>query len=80
MKFKEETSNTTKLSDIFDTEYALEKQTKKFLKMLKKCMHKCFTKIKIKKGRETEYERLYKKWKDTKTKEDAKSKQEARDM
>ena len=80
MKFKEETSKTTKLSNIFDTEDALEKQTKKFLKMLKKCMHKCFTKIKIKKGRETEYERLYKKWKDTKTKEDAKSKQEAKDM
>ena len=48
--------------------------------MLKRCMHKRFRKIKIKKERETEYERLYKEWKDLKTKEDPKSKEDAKAM
>ena len=44
-KFNQETSNTNKLSEIFDNDGDLEKQTKKFLKMLKRCMHKFFKKI-----------------------------------
>jgi hypothetical protein len=45
-RFKDETTNTKKLSEVFDTEEDLEKQTKKFLKRLnkvlfEKCTHKC---------------------------------------
>ena len=79
-RFKEETSNTTKLSNIFDTDDDLDKQTKKFLKMVKRCMHKCFKKIKIKQGRETDYKKLYKEWKNIKKKDDVKSKEEAKAM
>ena len=80
IQFKEETTITTKLSEIFDNGDTLKNQTKKFLKMLKRCLHKCFKKIKIKKDRETEYEKLYKKWKSLKTKEDTKSKEDAEAM
>ena len=79
-KFKQETSNSTKLSEIFDTDDDLEKQTKKFLKKLKRCMHKCFKKIKIKKDRESDYEKLYKEWTDMKNKEDTGSKEKAKVM
>ena len=57
--FKIETSKSTKLSNIFESDEDIEKQTKKFLKMLKRCIHKCFKKIKIKATKSREYDRLY---------------------
>ena len=48
-KFKDETTNTNKLSAAFNTGDDLNKQTKKFLKCLKRCVHKCFRKVKIRK-------------------------------
>ena len=65
--FKMETSKSTKLSEVFDTDDDIEKQTKKFLKRLRKCIHKCFKKIKIKSTKTTEYDRLYSVWKRLKT-------------
>ena len=40
-KFKEDTSNSDKLSSIFDSDEDLNKQTIKFLKGLKRVIHRC---------------------------------------
>ena len=40
-RFKDKTTNTTKLSEVFDNDDDLEKQTKKILKRLQKCIHMC---------------------------------------
>ena len=45
--FKRETTNTTKLSKVFDTNDDLNNQTKKFLNVLKGIVHKSFNKVKI---------------------------------
>jgi hypothetical protein len=79
-KFKYETTNTSKLSEVFDSDSDLEVQTKKFLKLLKRSIHKCFKKVKIVKTRESEYDKLYKKWKTVRAKEDLKSKEEAEEL
>ena len=41
-RFKYETYNTIKLLEVFDNDDDLEKQTKKFLKHLQRCIHMCF--------------------------------------
>merc|ERR1712083_578266 len=61
-----ETSKSTKLSEVFETDDDIEKQTKKFLKRLGKCIHKCFKKIRIKSTKTTEYDKLYSEWKNLK--------------
>ena len=79
-RFKEETSNTKKLSEVFDNEDDLEKQTKKFLKRLQRCIHMCFKKVKICKDKVTDYEKLYKLWKELRVKEDNISQKEAQEI
>ena len=49
--FKNETSKSDKLSAVFDSDEDVNTQTKKFLKLLTKCVHKCFRKVKINKSR-----------------------------
>ena len=49
--FKRETSNTNKLSKVFDNSDDLNNRTKKFLKLLKASVYKSFKKVKIKKIR-----------------------------
>ena len=58
-RFKEETTNTLKLSKIFDKDDDLEGQAKKFLKLFKRCIHKCFKKVKIGDKEDTEYKKLH---------------------
>ena len=79
-KFKDETTNTFKLSNIFDKDDDLEGQAKKFLKLLKRCLHKCFKKVKIRNENNSEYEKLYKKWKEVRNKDDTTSKEEAKEL
>ena len=79
-KFKYNTTNTTKLSEVFDSDRDLESQTKKFLKLLKRSIHTSLKKVKVIKTRESEYDKLYKKWKAARNKEDPKSKEEAEDL
>ena len=51
-KFKQETSNTNKLSKIIEEEQDLEVATEKFLKKLNKVIYKCFKKIGIRKEKQ----------------------------
>ena len=70
-KFKEETSNNNKLSRIFDEKGDFHDITEKFMKQFEKGLHKCFRKIGIKeKTKETENEKMFKMWKNLKTKKD----------
>ena len=74
--FKEATSNNNNLSKVFLENTDLETATNKFMKKLKKVLHKCFQKIKLKKVKPiTEYEKLYNVWKEVKSKTDPQSKQ-----
>ena len=72
--FKEHTSKTSKLSEIFDSEESINTQTKKFIKLLNKCLYKCFRKVKVSNSKQTEYEKLYDMWVRTKEKDDINSK------
>ena len=74
-KFKEMTSNSTKLSSIFDTQDSIEVQSKKFLKQLSKMLHQCFKKIRVKDTINVEINKLFDKQKCLKMKTDIKSKQ-----
>ena len=80
LKFRKETSETNKLSKIFDTEDNIEKQTKKFLKGIKRVVHKCFSKVKVRKDKQSDYDKLYTKWMDVRFKEDDKSKSMSTDI
>ena len=80
LKLKKETTETNKLSKIFDSEDNINKQTKKFLKGLKRVVHKCFKKVKIRKEKESEYEFLYKRWMDVRYKDDETSKEQSKDI
>ena len=71
-KFKDETTNTNKFSAYKN------KQTKKFLKCLKRCVHKCFRKVKIRKEKPTEYEKLYMQWTDIRNKVDKTSQEKSK--
>ena len=53
------TTNNTKLSDIFESNEGINKQTKKFIKQLNSIIHQCFKKIKIKETRNKEVDDLY---------------------
>ena len=75
--FKEHTSQTNKLSVVFDSDDDINAQTKKFIKLLNKCIYKCFRKVKVSNSKETEYEKLYAKWVRTKEKDDRDGKKEA---
>ena len=78
--FKHETSKNTKLSAVFNSDENINTQTEKFIKLLNKCIHKCFRKVKVTNSKETEYEKLYYKWVQTKEKEDRNSKNEALEL
>ena len=79
-RFKEKTTNTLKFSKIFDKEDDLEFQAQKFLKLFKRCIHKCFIKSKIGDKEDTEYKKLYIKWKDVKNKDDTISKKKTKEL
>ena len=72
--FKHETSQNTKLSAVFNSDENINTLTEKFIKLLNKCIHKSFRKVKVTNSKETEYEKLYYKWVQTKEKEDRNSK------
>ena len=74
IKFKELTSNNTKLSDIFKTEEDVNIQTKKFLKKLNGLLHQSFKKVKIQSTHNNEIETLFKRQKELKGKSDKHSK------
>ena len=78
--FKKETTNTKKLYKVFDTEEDLNTQTKKFLKLLKGCVHKSFKRVKIRTKKVSEYEKLYSKWKSVKNKDDESSKRRSKEI
>ena len=78
--FKEHTSKTSKLSEIFDSEENMNTQTKKFIKLLNKCIYKCFRKVKVSNSKQTEYEKLYDRWVKTKEKDDINSKNKADEL
>ena len=46
-KFRQETSSTKKLSEVFDTNQDINEQTNLFLKRLDKIVQKCLKKIRI---------------------------------
>ena len=79
-KFTKETSTSTSLSEVFDTNENINIQTEKFLKRLDKCIHKSFKKIRIGSKKPTEYEKLYAKWVEVRYKEDDESKSIAKDL
>ena len=72
--FKHETSQNTKLSAVFNSDENINTQTEKCIKLLNKCFHRSFRKVKVTNIKETEYEKLYYKWVQTKEKEDRNSK------
>ena len=74
LKFKEMTSNNTKLSDIFKSEEDVNTQTKKFLKKLKGVIHQCFKKVKVQPAHNSEIDKLLKTEKELKSKSDQDSK------
>ena len=75
--FKYQTTETKKLSEVFDENNDINKCTKKFLNRLKNVVHKCFKKVKITQKPNAEYESLYKRWKQLKNKTDLNSIREA---
>ena len=74
--FQKTTSNTTHLSEVFDTPEDINVQTEKFLKRLNKCIQRSFKKIRVGSRKPTEYETLYARWTELKHKEDNESKLE----
>ena len=72
-KFKEQTSQSTALSQIFDNESNIDVATEKFLKRLNKYLYKCFQKVGIKKshGRsQPKQDKMYDMWKSLQNKTD----------
>ena len=75
--FKDETSNNTRLSRVFDEEDDLDRATELFMKKINKLIYKCFNKIGQRRDKDTNKdESLYNRWKSLKNKEDAGSKAE----
>ena len=77
--FKEATTgaiNNNFLSSVFDEEGNIDLLAEKFLKRLNKVIYQCFKKVRIKEKVDKTKEDLFKRWKDLKNKNDAKSKTE----
>ena len=70
IKFKEYTNKGKMLSSVFDAEEELDILVKRFLKKLKGCVTMCFKKIRVTKPKETEKDKLFKKLRELKTKDD----------
>ena len=79
-RFKEMPSNHTKLSDIFDSNKNINKQTKKFIKKLDGILHQCLKKFKITGAHNKEVDDLFKQQKQLKTKEDMENKRKLKDF
>ena len=75
-KFKEETTNTTHLSQIIDMDKLLEVVTNEYIKRLTGFRQQCFQKVKIVDKPDNKLEELYNVRKLLRTKEDENSKQE----
>ena len=76
-KFKQQTSQSTDLSQIFDNEKNLDIATEKFLKRLNKYLYKCFQKVGVKNSHgksQAKQEKMYDLWKSLKNKTDQDSK------
>jgi hypothetical protein len=74
--FKEATSNTDVLSDLFDNKKDLNSCTNKFLKRLDGFIHECFMKIRISDKKNTEIDQLFQKRRILRSKDDDSSKDE----
>ena len=72
-KFKEETTNTDKLSKIFDSDKPIDIVTKKFIKRLKGFVHQCFQKVKIIEKEDKVLDKLYNERRILRTKSDEES-------
>ena len=79
-RFKEMTSNNTKLSSIFESNKDINKQTKQFIKKLDGVLHQCFKKIKIKGTPNKEIDDLFAQQKQLKSKVDAESKRKLKEI
>ena len=79
-EFKKLTSNTNFLSSVFESNNNLNAITKKFLKRLDGCINKCFRKVKLSEGKNKEIEELFSRRKVLRTKTDAKSKEELKQV
>ena len=76
-KFKEMTSKTGVLSDIFKDETKdLESMTNKFMKKLNRILHQCFTKTRVKDTENREITKLFDKRRSLRRRTDNNSKQE----
>ena len=83
IRFKNETSsdvNNKELSSIFDEHGDINVQTKKFIKMIEKLIHKCFKKIRVKERKDEEKDNLFRKWRNMKNKYDENSQKELKDI
>ena len=80
LTFREQTSNSTLLSSIFDKEEDLNKATKMFLKRLDTCLYKCFKRIKVTERSNRELEDLFNRRKVLRQKDDDKSKEELKQV
>ena len=75
-RFKEYTSQTKMLSSIFDSSDDINMLAKRFLKKLDGCIAINFKKIRVSHTKESDEDKLYKKMRELKDKEDNKSKTE----
>jgi hypothetical protein len=79
-KFKEMTSKTDIFSSIINKEEDLNIGTKKFLKKLNECVHKCFSKVRITERTDKEIEELFVKRKILRSKNDEKSRNDLKEV
>ena len=70
----------TKKSRVFETNDDINQQTKRFLKLLKGIVHKSFKKVKIRKDKQSEYQKLYNKWTSLRNKEDENSQRRSKEI
>ena len=78
--FKENTTENTKLSEVFDSKEDLNKCTLKFLKRLGRMIHKSFRKVRLAHKHDSAYDELYRRWKNIKKKHDKESIEEAQNI
>ena len=76
-EFLKYTSNTKMLSNILNSKDDINTLTKRFTKKIDGCIKSNFRRVRVKKNKELEQEKLYKKLKILKEKYDEKSKDEA---
>ena len=76
-KFRVATSNSPRLSEVFDTEENINIQTENFIKILDKCINKSFKKVRLGSRKPSEYETLYARWSEIRHREDISSKLES---